>query len=191
MAYTSNIPTASQRLKDSQPLIQANFNEIATALGINHGPFNTVNVGKHLFLQMPIQTVAPATNTTEMGLYTKTGITTNPEMYVRRANNGTEIEFTGSLQATDGWTRLPSGILLKWGRVAVATVPQLVVFPVAATIPVFSAIYNLQLSTDTLNVNSRGVVTALAPSAVNFSFYTNALQGSVTDLRLFYFALGI
>ena len=107
MAYTSNIPTASQRLKDSQPLIQANFNEIATALGINHGAFNTVNVGKHLFLQMPIQTVAPVTSTTEMGLYTKTGITTTPEMYVRRANNGTEVEFTGSLQATDGWTRLP------------------------------------------------------------------------------------
>ena len=49
MAYLNNIPQATDRIKDSQPQILANFAEIQTLVGVNHVNFNAVDQGKHTF----------------------------------------------------------------------------------------------------------------------------------------------
>lgn len=141
MAYTSNVPQATQKISQTQPLIQDNFMAIATAFNLNHGNFDDPNQGKHEFLQMPEQSSAPATAVNEMGLYTKeSSLTSQSEMFIRKENNGQEIEFTSFLGAANGWTRLPSGILLKWGQGS-GTGNHSINFPTGATIPVFTSTY--------------------------------------------------
>lgn len=79
MAYISNIPTASQRLKDSQPQIQANFTAINNFVNVNHVQFNNSASGKHNFVEMPlIATGAPynitGTAVGETALFTKASV---------------------------------------------------------------------------------------------------------------------
>lgn len=114
-SYNALIPTASQRLKDSQPLIQTNFASIKDIIEINHVAFDQADAGKHKFMQMPEQAVAPASAANEMALYTKEqgGVS---QLFVRRESSGTEINITNDvLKATDGYTRLPNGLIIKWG----------------------------------------------------------------------------
>ena len=194
MAYNPNVPDpASQRFKDSQPLILGNFQDIGTGFNLNHVAFNNgVDTGKHKFLQMPVQASAPTTNATEMGLYTKTSTRTlQPEMFVRRQTNGTEIEFTGCLAATNGWTILPSGILLKWGQQAIAATPQVITYPVAATIPVFSSVFMVDLSFETSNVNVTAYATIFNSNINSFSCAITANGGPVTVLTAHYLAVGV
>ena len=190
MPYTNNIPFAAQRFKDSEPLIRDNFVEIQNALVVNHGDFGIPNVGKHLFLQMPVQGAGPVTNATEMGLYTKTGITTNPEMFIRRESNGAEIEFTGALAANTGWTRLPSGILLKWGRLAVAATPQTIIYPAAGTIPIFNNVFSVRFSFETSNINVTAYATMFNVAFDRFSLAITPTGGVVTVLTTHYLAIG-
>jgi len=141
MAYNENIPQASDNPSQSQAQILDNFQAISTAFNTNHGNFNAADQGKHSFLQMPEQSSAPATSANEMGFYTKeSSLTSIAEMFIRRESNGTEIEFTSSLGAANGWTRLPSGILLKWGTGS-GSGAHTTNFPTGATIPVYAAVY--------------------------------------------------
>ena len=115
MAYNSNIPQPNDQISTSQPDLLANFQEIATALAVNHGPFNGLTEGMHLFLQMPVQAVVPAMSDVQIGMVSQTSAYSGvPELSVIRPNSTTTVEFTSALAATTGWTRLPSGILLKW-----------------------------------------------------------------------------
>lgn len=147
MAYTPNIPTNTSNPSQDQPLIQANFNSINTAFNLNHGHFDDPAEGKHLFMQMPAQGSAPTTLANEGALYTRTSTLSGlVELVYERQSNGTTIEFTSALGAAQGWTRLPSGILLKWGT---STANGITVFnyPVAATIPVFSNVFQALVTT--------------------------------------------
>jgi len=142
MAYNENIPQGSDNPSTSQGQILANFQEIDTAFNLNHGNFNDADQGKHLFMQMPEQSSAAATAANEGAIYTQesalTGVT---ELVFRRESNGTEIEFTGSTATANGWTRLPSGILLKWGTGSGSGITA-VSFPTGASIPIFSSVLN-------------------------------------------------
>lgn len=142
MAYNENIPQAFENPSDSQGKLLANFQAISTAFNLNHGNFNDPDQGKHEFLQMPEQASAPTTLTDEAGFYsqnsTLTGVT---ELVFRRESNGDEIEFTGFLGATDGWTRLPSGILLKWGSDSGSGATP-VTLPTGSNIPIFVAVFS-------------------------------------------------
>lgn len=141
MAYNQNIPAAGNDPTNDQPLLLANFQSISTFLNVNHVDFDEANQGKHIYCQFPEQTVSPPTNANEGAIYTKQStLTGNTELNYRRESNGTEIEFTGFLGSSSGWTRLPSGILLKWGFANI-TGSSAVTFPAAATIPAFTAIY--------------------------------------------------
>ena len=153
MAYNSNIPQPTDRLKISQADLLANFQEIDTLISANHGTFGTASQGKHKFLQMPEQTGVITTAAFEAGLYSKVGVTsTTTEAVFKRENNGVEIFFTeGSLNTTaseSGWARFANGSLVKWGLTSsapaaanTAGIPTYTVtFPVAANIPVFATV---------------------------------------------------
>ena len=150
MAYNPSIPQANDRLRDSQPPILENFTVINRAWEINHVSFDNVNEGKHKWLSFPEQGGDPATLVNEVAIFAKqSGLTGVAELFLRQENNGTVYEWTSSLNAVEGWTRLPSGILIKWGSQApggAAAGANIDLYPVAATIPVFTAAYIVLVS---------------------------------------------
>lgn len=170
MAYTQNIPTASQRQKDSQPLIQANFQGIKTLIDVNHVTFDdpSGNQGKHKFVTFPLQSSVPAISTNEMVLFEKIPaapfpLTAVPELFLKRnIVAGSELPITASgfgvptSVANQGWTYLPSGILLKYGKSTLsASSPGVKTVDLSVIGPAYtSAIYSVSLTYLTTGVTS-------------------------------------
>lgn len=164
--YNANIPQPNDILADSQDDILENFQQLNTAWNINHESFNNANQGKHTQITLP-ENVAP-TNTLidEANIYSQLSILTGvTELAWQRENNGAHIEWTGLKTGSNGWTRLPSGILVKWGGGSATGFNQLITFPVAADTPVFTALFNV-------------IVTARAAGAT--SDLCNTVAGSFT-----------
>lgn len=118
MAYNSAIPIASDRLKDSQPQILANFAALAP-WGAGYGAF---------LLQASAPSFAAGVDGIYTLLYDTSVQPTNPtnknELFVHKQNSSgtSDIPFTASIRSTaaanscqKGWTYLPSGLLMKWG----------------------------------------------------------------------------
>jgi len=116
MAYQQNIPQPTDELRDSQNDILQNFQGIKTAWDVNHVTFDLADEGKHSHVSLPEQAAGPATAANELAVYSKQSTLTGvAELFVRRESSGDEIELTSGLAANDGWSRLPSSILIKWG----------------------------------------------------------------------------
>lgn len=182
-----DVPLPGQTLAASRPSVQSNFAAIRAGFVVDHVDYAIANQGKHNQITLPIQDADPATAAGDMALYSLvSAITGIQELSVRRPAAGDIYEFTASGLT---WTRLPSGILLKWGG-GVANGLTTVTFPVAANIPAFTTIYALQVCTAYVSVaDGDGFVrlndvgapwtqftvyasqrTAVATRAVNFQF---------------------
>ena len=159
MAYQNNIPQATDRLKDSQSDIQDNFAEIETLVTVNHVDFGNPDQGKHKWVTFPVQGGAPSFATGEDGLYNlpynnvgSGGPQLLNELFVHKQVAGgasVDIPFTASILSQDaaplsganGWSYLPSGILLRWANVT-GTGPDTVTMD-TATFPGFNTLYNV------------------------------------------------
>lgn len=148
MAYNSAIPIVTDTGPQSAVDIRNNFQAIDTVNSVNHVDFNAGDQGKHKFLQMPEQAAAPATLANECALYSKVSPSSaTAALFFRNESSGDEVEVTGATKAVDGWAYLPSGIIMKWGSGTVAAAsPDTETFPVGAGIPVFTTVYNAQVS---------------------------------------------
>jgi len=162
MAYNANIPQPSNQLSQSQADILANFQEIKTLIDVNHEDFASADQGKHKWVTLTQQGAIPpagsAFGATELGLYNAVNsVTTKNELYVKKVNQVTTVQIpaTASILSTssspiafsNGWSYLPSGILLKWGVFTTGVAGfQNFNFPVSATIPVFTGVISAQLS---------------------------------------------
>jgi hypothetical protein len=150
----NDVPLAAQTLGATQAPIRANFASIDAAFAIDHVAYTLADQGKHNKVSLPIQAASPATAVTEVALFSRTSPLTHvPELCIRKANSGVVNEFTSCLAANIGWTRLPSGILLKWGSF---TSPAgggvaLHTFPLVGA-PAFTTVYSVSLSTLDNNV---------------------------------------
>lgn len=139
MPYQQLIPRPTDQLNNSQADIQGNFLEIYNWVAVNHGQFDTPFAGKHFEATFPENGAPTNTLIDEANVYSQqSALTGNTELAWQRENNGARIEWTGALPANIGWTRLPSGILLKWGQANSTGTNFTVVFPVAANTPVFT-----------------------------------------------------
>lgn len=142
MAYVDT-PMAAQRIKDTQPQIEQNFIEINNLVSVDHYTFGSPNEGEHMKVTLPDQGIAPVFPGNDVGLWAQ--IPTNPpltainELFIRR-QDGTQTNISGKLaHAAQGWSYLPSGILLKWG-LAFANGVSVVTYVVDPTIPVFQTV---------------------------------------------------
>ena len=115
MPAYNDTPLSTDRISNTQAPIRENFQSLSTVLGINHVvPITGADAGKHTFLQLPEQGAAPATAVNEGALYSAVGaVSTVTELCFRRENSGTVIPFT---KGSASYTRLPSGLLLRWGN---------------------------------------------------------------------------
>ena len=119
--YNANIPQPSDLLSISQGNLLNNFGAIQALIDINHVDFAAVGAGKHTFVEMPVQSPVPTTVGGEVGLYCQTSAsTTQPELvFARQAGSSAPAavqitEFTSAGWTNPGWTKLPSGIMMKW-----------------------------------------------------------------------------
>ncbi|MDX1532853.1 MAG: hypothetical protein R3230_01450 [Nitrosopumilaceae archaeon] len=123
MPYKNNIPLSTDKTKQSVSDIQRNYQFYYEAFSVNHVAIDAVNFGKHKFIHFPEQGGDPSTAADEGALYTKVGTTSGEtELFFRRESNGSSIAGTEGDGATLGWSRLFSGMMMKWGSF---TVPAL------------------------------------------------------------------
>ena len=191
MSYNANIPQASDDPSQSQGQLLDNFQAINTFTAVNHVALNDSNQGKHKFMQMPEQSSAPTTTSNEGAIYTQeSSLTGNTECVFRRESNGLQIEFTGFLGAANGWSRFPSGILLKWGQSS-STGTGTTNFPTGATIPVFTAVYQVIITTfdDTGQPNSMSTLQGFTTTGVT-TYGSQRNGGSAINARFRYLAIG-
>lgn len=160
MAYNANIPQATDLLSTSQGQILGNFTQLNTAWLINHVDFNAGDAGKHKWVTFPQQGATPPAGSgflaSEIGAYNAVnGTTAINELYLNRRSfaGAVQTPITASIMSTstpaqyaDGWTYLPSGLLLKWG---VGTVPAntgVLMLNFVAGSPAFNQVLNGQVT---------------------------------------------
>lgn len=124
MAY-NDTPLANQRIKDTQAPIRENFQTIQTSFSVDHAPIQSgANEGKHNKISMPVQGAAPAFAAGEVGLFNKLPaapfpLTGRNELFIHSASGVDSLvtaRADSALVPLHGYSYLPSGILLKWGR---------------------------------------------------------------------------
>ena len=180
--WNQNIPQPTDLLSQSQADILGNFQALQTLIDVNHVDFASADQGKHKWVSLPIQGASPATAATEVALFSRTSaFTAIPELCIRFAGNSAVTEMTSAELTPNGWTFLPSGVLLKWGGVA-APGPGLntAAYPVAATIPVFNQVFIVLLQPE-----SAATAYITATTAIDFTANTSA-AGNFSYLALGY-----
>jgi len=207
MAYNQNIPQPADQLKNSQPQLLANFQEINTILDVNHVGFNLGDQGKHKFLQMPRQGIAPATDATDLGLFAFLGANSGvSELNFRRQSNGASIPFTEGVLASPGWTILPCGLVVKWGTITINAGPynttqsQVVAYPVenirAFTQPALFTFFsdafsgNTRFSAFAYSINTAGLNTNLQFN-FRYSSLTKDSGNTAVPITVNWLAVGI
>ncbi len=153
MAYKNNIPQSTDALSQSQSDLLNNFAAIQTLIDVNHVDFASADQGKHKFVTFPVQTVTPTFNAGEIGLYNKLSAVTGVNELFIVNSAGTTAPLTASQQAAhaNGWTYLPSGVLMKWGNGNATAGLYTFVFPAAPGIPAFNNIFSIQITTSYVN----------------------------------------
>lgn len=138
MTFTANIPTISQSLSVSRPLIENNFTNYKNNMEVNHAGVNSATKGKHTLIQMPtVQAASPGTAAGELAFYTKI-VSADPQLFMQTqslAAAGTDIQMTNAFSASitklgafasygtppvgavqvGGYSFLPGGLLLQYG----------------------------------------------------------------------------
>jgi hypothetical protein len=172
--YKPNIPQPADIMSQSQNDILENFQQINTVFAVNHVAFEAAGEGKHTQVTLPENPAPTNTAAAEANIYAQlSAITNNTELYWQREGNGTRIEWTGLLAQTNGWTRLPSGILLKWGNAPSVGFDSTVVYPAGGGIEAFANIPNNPFIT----------LVVASPGAPGVSVVANVIGGSQTRLQ--------
>jgi hypothetical protein len=107
--------------------------------------------------------------------------------FKREANNATVIAFTEGVNATQGWTRLPSGLIMKWNTVLVSAVNAAanVILNIPMTDPptLMTSLWGIvvpQANTGfpTIDVTAACYVTSLASNQINYKIWQRNLANS-------------
>lgn len=188
MPYQQNVPLAANRINDTQPTILGNFQAINAFVNVNHVGFNLADAGKHAVVNYVSQGTFPANDpvafgVTEAGLY-NLQYNGAPEIFVRKSSAApgvlTSIPMTASQKIVNGWSYLPSGLLIKWGYVNMTGAP--VPYPAGAGIPVFNNILTAYVTPYT---GTAGAWTAVirAITVNNITVDTYPIPGATAPVR--------
>jgi hypothetical protein len=192
MAYLNSIPQPTDDPSVTQAQLLANFQAIKQLVDVNHGTFSDANEGKHKHVSFPEQAASPATAVNELGLFSRqSALTGVAELCLRKENNGAVYEMSCLASAT-GWTRLPSGILLKWGTTT-ANGLTTITLPVAATIPVYTTIFSIQLTNgDTGVADSNTAIRFIDAVPASFRVYGSPrITSGAKNVGFNYLVIGI
>lgn len=208
MAYSNNIPLATDQLNDSQKDLLDNFIAIQQLVGVNHVNFNNAGEsGKHTEVTLPYNGAPTATGPNEASFFSGASpyssfiAGNNGSLFWKAQNNSATLPMTVGYfippaMPTDpvqGFTILPSGFLIKFGRVPLVTgLSQIITYPVAAgTTPVFTSIpFMVMVSPFAAAANPRIVnVNLFNTTTITVSVFDT--NGAPAGAQLFYMAIGI
>lgn len=191
----NDTPQAGQSLNVTQNPIRQNFITIDTAFSIDHAAYGSANVGKHNKISFPLQAAAPAFIANEIGLFNQNAAPTNrPDIWMARGA-AAAIPITGYVlggtNAGNGWTYLPSGLLMAWGRsttgaatnVTITYANELTNFPGFTTVNAFP-----QLTRISGAGTSTNFVTLTAYNQTTFQVYSSAAG---TQVQFAWLVIGI
>lgn len=149
MSFTPGIPASGQSLGSSRTQVLNNFAVLRSTVATNHIDVNNAGAGKHNLSEYVAQAQAPATTTGEVAMYCRS-VSGTSQLFLQQENQlaaATDIQMSrldkGILNAQTGYSFLPGGLIIQWGRDAFvgAAVAKTVTFPVAFT----TACYNVQV----------------------------------------------
>jgi hypothetical protein len=145
MAYKANKPEANDQISVSQADIKGNFTDIDTLVAVDHVGFNLTGAGMHKQVNL-LRNGTPVLNVGGYGLYVDNagfpGTLDTTNLQLIRVGHST-FPICGpaaSSAVTNGFSYLPSGIILKWGTVTLGANPT----PVTINLP--NSIHNAQVS---------------------------------------------
>src|SRR5271165_1120405 len=123
MMALAPVPQANQTLAQTQNPILQNFNQIDAQFNVDHFAFNSgAGVqGCHIKSTYLVQGAAASVAGGSIISCVTSLLTGQPELTITKQTGSTApasaqvAEFTSSNYAGNGYTRLPSGILLRWG----------------------------------------------------------------------------
>ncbi len=197
----NNVPLAGQTLGVTRVPINQNFSVIDTAFQVDHVDYNIANQGMHNRTSFPSQTSIPAPQAGIVQLYSQvSAITGQPELVFTHQAGSTAplaaqiVEFTSAGWGNPGWTRLPSGILLKWhsgiGFGGSGSVTINVNTDVPGS-PNFTSLFTMQSTTldNTASYNNVISISIISFPNVTFSKFGGPNPGS--SVTIAYLAIGI
>ncbi len=185
MAY-QDIPLATDQLSQSQSDIRGNFSWLATNGIANLTP---------TYLLFPVQGSDPTVSSGQIALYSKT-VSGNADLFTKNAS-GTVVDWskgaTSATSGSNGWTYLPSGALMTWGRSAIPVGGSVsIVFNGSGGLGSFPGFVTNSCVTITQGVNN-----ALPANPIFISAYTASggsggfTAQSTTTYNFFWTAVGI
>ena len=219
----NDVPLPTQSLAATQVPIRQNFSTyIGPQYAIDHQAFNSAsNNGYHLKVTLvpPADSTIPAAATNGWVVFPAipdtafnvVGVATYPftlatqELNIRKDGSIPVIPFTAKDAVNEGWSYLPSGILLKWGSRGVAPAvggsanttgaDRQVTFPVGANIPVYTTL--LQVLITPRSPGTPGGTYTRNPAMFAHNFTPTNFQVNVggsaggTTIAFTYLAIGI
>ena len=194
MSY-SNTPNTGDTLGSTKVPINTNFSLIQLAMSQDHNGMGTGAgiAGTHNVIHIVEQSVEGQTTASQTALYNKQA--TSGDLFVRSPNHvdplpAGEYQLTtfsdgqittfgnspldgGTLQNA-GWTFLPGGLLLQYGRIPSTSADTIILFPVAFNIGTFKPIITL----GNLDPTSNARVKSLSITSTQFEILqTVSLSG--------------
>jgi len=121
MAYQPNIPNGTVNLDEDWRNLRTNFQALNTIFDKDHVPYsnNTAQNGYHKAIHIVPQ-AAPATVAGIASIYSTTiNSISNDQTLFYKTGAGNVIQLTRNfvpLAANHGYTFLPGGLMLQWGR---------------------------------------------------------------------------
>jgi hypothetical protein len=191
MPYNFNIPQATDQISVSQGQILINFQSLGAIAGNANPNTFSLNAGtgfNYVYFTAgnspPVGTAFGANNALFSSNVAFNGGTAQNEIFVNKQNQATQVQIpmTASILDTtsapvintNGWTMLPSGILIKWGYATAGTAAwglglNTVNYPTTAGIPPFTGVpFNLSVTLAKQDGNSvADVNTAIASNLID------------------------
>lgn len=138
MTYNPNVPQATDLISVSQGDLLTNFQQIGTVFDVDHVALDnatSANRGKHDKSTYVEQASDPTTSANEVAVYSKDNGSGASDLYLRRESNGNVIRMSSGTPTAsqNGYSFLPGGILIQWGRSTIAgsASTQAITFPTA------------------------------------------------------------
>jgi hypothetical protein len=185
MAYQSSIPNATDRISVSQGDIKGNFQALAS-WGNGYGNFTN-------------QSGAQAAAGNDITMYNLTSsITGLPALFLNNAA-GQISEFTSTQTgvfalASQSWTQLPSGVIVKWGNISsTALGTNTITFNPAY--PAFTSSYQVIVSPQrggaATDPNQALYASVTGLGTFNVYCYLRTGTGTITNVPFSWIAIGV